>query len=129
MREWREIHGQLHTLVMEFGLRPTRSRQIMMKSIARFWPDCWAILASRPRRMASILARAESSFPFFPGSVLKKPKPKWVVAAELTETTKLYARCVAKIDPLWVEKIAGRLCKKHYFDPHWEKRFRTGFGF
>ena len=53
--------------------------------------------------------------------MLKKSKPKWVVAAELTETTKLYARTVAKIDPLWVEKIAGKLCKKHYFDPHWEK--------
>ena len=43
------------------------------------------------------------------------------MAAELTETRKLYARSVARIDPLWVEKIAGRLCKKHYFDPHWEK--------
>jgi ATP-dependent helicase HrpA len=60
-------------------------------------------------------------FSIFPGSALKKAKPKWVIAAEITETTKLYARVVAKIDPLWIEKIAGGLCKRHYFDPHWEK--------
>jgi len=61
------------------------------------------------------------SFHVFPGSGLKKSKPKWLVAAELVETTRLYARCVAKIEPEWVEKLAAHLVKYHYFEPHWEK--------
>ena len=61
-------------------------------------------------------------FAIFPGSGLKKNKPKWVVAAELTETARLYARCAAKIEPEWVEGVAGHLVKRHYFDPHWERK-------
>ena len=54
-------------------------------------------------------------------SALRKAKPKWVVAAELTETNRLYARCVGKVEPEWIEACAQHLLKRHYFDPHWEK--------
>jgi ATP-dependent helicase HrpA len=57
----------------------------------------------------------------FPGSALKKSRPKWVVAAELTETARLYARCVAKIEPEWIEAVAGHLVRRHYFDPYWDR--------
>ena len=60
-------------------------------------------------------------FAIFPGSVLRKAKPKWVMASEITETARLYARCVAKIEPDWIEPLAGHLVNRHYFDPHWEK--------
>ncbi|MCW5604967.1 MAG: ATP-dependent RNA helicase HrpA, partial [Burkholderiales bacterium] len=60
-------------------------------------------------------------FTVFPGSALRKAQPKWVTAAELVDTTRLYARCVAKIEPAWIESVAGPLVKKHHFDPHWEK--------
>ena len=60
-------------------------------------------------------------FTMFPGSGLKKSRPKWLLAGELVETTKLYARSVAKIEPEWVEKIASHLCQSHYYEPHWEK--------
>jgi len=60
-------------------------------------------------------------FLVFPGSGLKKARPKWLVAAELVETSRLYARSVARIEPEWVEKLAAHLVKYHYFDPHWEK--------
>lgn len=62
-----------------------------------------------------------SRFHLFPASNLFKAKPKWVMAAELTETTKLYARDVAKINPEWIELEAPHLVKKHYFEPHWSK--------
>lgn len=52
-----------------------------------------------------------------------------MVAAELAETTKLYARCAAAIDPAWLERIAGKLCKRHYFDPHWEKQRAQAMAF
>ena len=57
-----------------------------------------------------------------PNSVLAKKGAKWVMAAELTETTKLYARCVARIEPQWLEEVGAHLIKRHYYDPHWEKK-------
>lgn len=57
-----------------------------------------------------------------PASVIGRKKPNWVMAAELVETTKLFARMVAKIDPDWIEPLAGHLVKKNYLEPHWEKK-------
>ncbi|ULJ63599.1 DUF3418 domain-containing protein [Wielerella bovis] len=61
-------------------------------------------------------------FHLFPTSALFKSKPKWVMAAELTETSKLYARDVAAIDPEWIEQEARHLVRYHYFEPHWERK-------
>ncbi|WP_082881527.1 MULTISPECIES: ATP-dependent RNA helicase HrpA [Eikenella] len=63
-----------------------------------------------------------SRFHLFPASALFKAKPKWVMAAELVETTKLYARDVAAIQPEWIEQEAPHLVRYHYFDPHWEQK-------
>ncbi|SSY70659.1 ATP-dependent RNA helicase HrpA [Alysiella crassa] len=63
-----------------------------------------------------------SHFHLFPTSALFKSKPKWVMAAELTETSKLYARDVAAIDPEWIEQEARHLVRYHYFEPHWERK-------
>ena len=63
-----------------------------------------------------------SRFHLFPASALFKSKPKWVMAAELTETTRLYARDVAAIQPEWIEQEAPHLVKYHYFEPHWEQK-------
>ena len=63
-----------------------------------------------------------SCFHLFPASALFKAKPKWVMAAELVETTKLYARDVAAIQPEWIEQEAPHLVRYHYFEPHWEQK-------
>lgn len=63
-----------------------------------------------------------SRFHLFPASALFKSKPKWVMAAELTETSKLYARDVAVIQPEWIEQEAPHLVRYHYFEPHWEQK-------
>ncbi|EEP68696.1 acetyltransferase, GNAT family [Kingella oralis ATCC 51147] len=63
-----------------------------------------------------------SRFHLFPASALFKSKPKWVMAAELTETTRLYARDVAAIQPEWIEQEAPHLVRYHYFEPHWEQK-------
>ncbi len=60
-------------------------------------------------------------FNLFPGSALFKKKPQWVMAAELVQTTKLYARTVGPLRPEWVERAAGHLVKRDYWDPHWRK--------
>ena len=56
-----------------------------------------------------------------PGSTLKKRKPKWLMAAELMETTRLYSRCVAQIDAQWIEKLASHVAKGSYREPHWSR--------
>ncbi len=61
-------------------------------------------------------------FNIAPGSVLKKSRPKWVMAAELMDTSKLYARCVAKIEPDWIEPLARGLTESHYSDPRWDRK-------
>ncbi len=61
-------------------------------------------------------------FHIAPGSCLKKTRPKWVIAAELVDTTKLYARCVAKIEPDWIEPIARGLTQSSYTDPRWDRK-------
>ena len=120
MREWREIHGQLHTLVVELGLRqnqqPARYEEIHRALLAGLLGN----LGVKTETQEYAGAR-EIKFQIFPGSALYKKPPKWVMAAELTETTKLYARGAAKIEPEWVEKVAAPLLRRHYFDPHWEK--------
>ena len=63
-----------------------------------------------------------SRFHLFPASTLFKAKPKWVMAAELVETTRLYARDVAVIQPEWIEQEAPHLVRYHYFEPHWEQK-------
>ena len=63
-----------------------------------------------------------SRFHLFPASALFKAKPKWVMAAELMETTRLYARDVAVIQPEWIEQEAPHLVRYHYFEPHWEQK-------
>ena len=63
-----------------------------------------------------------SRFHLFPASALFKAKPKWVMAAELVETTRLYARDVAVMQPEWIEQEAPHLVRYHYFEPHWEQK-------
>ena len=68
------------------------------------------------------LGARQRRFWIHPSSVIGRKKPNWVMAAELVETTKLFARMVAKIEPDWIEPLAGHLIKKNHFEPHWEKK-------
>jgi ATP-dependent helicase HrpA len=72
--------------------------------------------------LQSWLGARTRKFYLFPGSGLFKKGPKWVMAAELVETSKVYARTLAKIDPTWIERLAEHLVKRSYSEPHWEKR-------
>ncbi|PKF73354.1 ATP-dependent RNA helicase HrpA [Pseudomonas fluvialis] len=68
------------------------------------------------------LGARQRRFWIHPSSVIGRKKPAWVMTAELVETTKLFARMVARIEPDWIEPLAGHLIKKNHFEPHWEKR-------
>jgi ATP-dependent helicase HrpA len=121
MREWREVHKQLAALVGEMKMRvneaPAKYEPLHRALISGLLGN----LGMKGEEAGEYLGARGIRFFIFPGSVLRKKSPRWVLAAELVETTRLYARCAARIEPEWVEAAAGDLAKKHYFDPHWEK--------
>ncbi|QKJ65407.1 ATP-dependent RNA helicase HrpA [Deefgea piscis] len=131
LREWRELHKQLSDMVISDEVSDSRSRHApfrLNEKPATFEQIHKALITGllgnlgfkQPENDEYLGARG-LKFNVFPGSSLKKARPKWIVAAELVETSKLYARCVAVIEPEWVEKLAPHLIKKQYFDPHWSK--------
>jgi len=138
MREWRELHGQLSEVAAEIGIRaetPATGNQGQQSAKARQKQDAAAYENLHKALLCGLIGNLGmkslegddytgargSHFLIFPGSGLKKSRPKWLVAAELVETSRLYARSVAKIEAEWVESLAAHLVKYHYFDPHWEK--------
>lgn len=120
MREWHDIHQQLLGLVKDIGLRVNQIE-------ADYAAVHRALLAGLLGNVACKTDAHEFTGPrnvklnIFPGSGLFKKPPKWILAAELVETQRRYARTVARIEPQWVEKLAGHLVKRSYSDPHWEK--------
>ena len=121
LREWRDLHRQLAEIVdeMEFKLseKPGTYEQIHKALLTGLLGN----LGMKNPESDEYLGARGIKYSVFPGSCLKKTRPKWIVAAELVETSKLYARCVAAIEPEWVEKLAPHLVSRQYFDPHWEK--------
>ncbi|MEI7969818.1 MAG: ATP-dependent RNA helicase HrpA [Betaproteobacteria bacterium] len=121
MREWRELHGQLHALVSETGWRendkPGGHAEIHKSLLAGLLGN----IGLKSEESGEYLGARGIRFHVFPGSALRKKAPRWLMAAELTETTRLFARCAAVVDPDWIEQLAPHLLRRHYFDPHWEK--------
>jgi len=121
LREWRDVHRQLAALIGEMGMRvnekPATYEQVHRALIAGLLGN----VGSKGEEAGEYLGARGVRFAIFPGSGLRKKQPRWVVAAELVETTRLYARSVARIEPEWVEAVAGELVKRHYFDPHWQR--------
>ncbi len=121
MREWHDIHQQLHGLAAEMGMR-------MNQAEGGYEPIHRALLTGLLGNIAFKTDAHEYTgargitLNIFPGSALFKKQPKWIVAAELVETARRYARIVARIEPDWVERLAEHLIKRSYSDPHWEKK-------
>ncbi|HVK54202.1 MAG TPA: ATP-dependent RNA helicase HrpA [Burkholderiales bacterium] len=121
MREWRDIHQQLATLAAESNMRlnelPATHEQIHRALLAGLIGN----VGCKDFEGNEYLGARETKFVISNASSLRKAQPKWLVAAELTETNRLYARSVAKVEPEWIEAAGAHLVKRHYFDPHWEK--------
>ena len=126
LKEWRELHGQLLDIVeeMEFKLNDkTVTDSVKFEQVHK------ALLAGLLGNIGFKDGDSDSyagargiRFHVAPGSGLKKTRPKWVIAAELVDTTKLYARCVAKIEPDWIEPLARGLTQSTYSDPRWDRK-------
>ncbi len=122
LREWHELHQQLHAQVSEMGLRfneqPATYEQIHKALLTGLVGNIGTRAVNEPH----YLGARETKFFIAPNSVLAKKGAKWVLAAELIDTTRLYARCVARIEPEWLEEVCAHLIKRSYYDPHWEKK-------
>ncbi len=121
MREWRDIHQQLRSILTEMGHKPNR-QPADEGAIHR------AILAGLLGSVGKLDEGGEyagsrgNRFVLFPGSALFGGKPKWVMAAEIVRTTRVYARTAARIRPEWIEQVGEHLLKKTYTDPRWDER-------
>ena len=129
VREWQDLHGQLRRITRDLGMKPAPflpgapvdPQQVhvsllagLLSHIGLFDPETRDYLGARGARFA-----------VFPGSALFRKSPHWVMAAELVETSRLWGRIAARIEPQWVEPLAGHLVKRSYSEPHWERKRGT----
>lgn len=122
MEEWGDIIQQIGRVVDESPLlrwnrSPADYRAIHCSILAGFLSH----VAVRQERRAYKGARGRELL-IFPGSVLYRSPPRWLVAAELVETSRLFARICARVEPEWIEEVAGGLVNRSYSDPAWEPR-------
>ncbi|WP_257292645.1 ATP-dependent RNA helicase HrpA [Endozoicomonas sp. ONNA1] len=121
MREWRDLHRQLALACKEVGLKVNDDEASYADIHKSLLAGLLSHLGSKDDD-GDYLGARNRRFYIFPSSTLNKRKPKWLMTAELVETSRLFARTNAKIEPQWIEPLAGHLVKKNYFEPHWEKK-------
>jgi len=122
MREWFDIHAQIMQVVKgDLKMHPNTDDPGYEKIHRALLPGLLSNIGFRHEQYEYLGARGLKFF-IFPGSGLHKLKPKWIMAAEQVETSKVYARNVARIEPEWIEQCAEHLVKLNYYDPHWEKK-------
>src|SRR5665647_1527204 len=127
LKEWRELHGQIASIVGEMDFHSNTQEATYEQIHRSLLAGLLGNIGFKDGEAESYLGARGIRFHIAPGSALKKARPKWVIAAELMETAKLYARCVAKIEPDWIEPIANEggtrsLTESHYSDPRWDRK-------
>ncbi|MEO7941792.1 MAG: ATP-dependent RNA helicase HrpA, partial [Marmoricola sp.] len=129
VREWQDFESQLRQVATQVGLRPGRPLGQGGGEADDFSGIHQALLSGllshiglRDRDRRDYLGARGTRFAIFPGSGLFKSQPDLVMSAELVETSRLWGRQNAAIDPLWAERLGGDLVKRSYSEPHWSKK-------
>ena len=122
VREWRDVHSQLMTVVREhqweLNPEPASYEQLHKSMLAGLLGN----IGFKPEEEDIYLGARGIKFHRHPGAHLRKKPGRWIVCAELVETTRLFGRGIANIDPQWLEEVGAHLLKKQLLDPHWEKK-------
>ena len=122
LREWRDIHSQLHTVVAEhkwvINTQPAGYEQLHLSMLSGLLGN----IGQKNDAEDWYLGARGIKFYRHPGANLSKKPGRWIVAAELVETTRLFGRGIAAIEPQWLEQVGAHLIKKQLLDPHWEKK-------
>ncbi|WP_114814312.1 ATP-dependent RNA helicase HrpA, partial [Paraburkholderia kururiensis] len=122
LREWRDVHSQLLTVVREHGWRLNEADATFEHIHLALLTGLLGNIGLKAEDEPYYLGARSIKFHLWPGSALVKKAGRWVMAAELVETSRLYARTIAKIEPEWVERVGAHLLRKSLSEPHWEKR-------
>ena len=122
IREWRDLHRQLTRAAATVGIRPGEEAAPPDQVHRALLAGLLSQVGMRDRDTKELRGARGARFQVAPGSVLARKPPAWVMAAELVETNRLWARGVAAIEPGWVEDLAGHLVKRSYGDPRWDAR-------
>ena len=122
VREWRDTHTQLHTTVAEhrwqLNAKPASYEQIHMSMMAGLLGN----VGCKQDDEDVYLGARGIKFYRHPGAHLSKKPGRWTVVSELVETTRLFGRGIANIEPAWLEQVGAHLLRKQLLDPHWEKK-------
>ncbi|MGW0136032.1 ATP-dependent RNA helicase HrpA [Streptomyces sp. NPDC003299] len=124
IREWQDIYTQLRTVAKQMGIHVNEddapADRIHVSLLAGLLSHV-GMKDVKDGNKNEYLGARNAKFAIFPGSALFKKQPRFLMSAELVETSRLWARVNAKIEPEWVEPLAGHLIKRTYSEPHWEK--------
>jgi ATP-dependent helicase HrpA len=124
IREWQDIYSQLRTVAKQMGIHLNEEDAPDDRVHVSLLAGLLSHLGMKDVKDGNkneYLGARNAKFAIFPGSALFKKQPRFVMSAELVETSRLWARVNAKIEPEWVEPLAGHLLKRTYSEPHWEK--------
>ncbi|MFK4224355.1 ATP-dependent RNA helicase HrpA [Streptomyces sp. NPDC019890] len=125
IREWQDIYAQLRTVAKQMGMHleePSADAAAPEQSVhTSLLAGLLSHIGLKDTDKNEYLGARGAKFAVFPGSALFKKPPRFVMSAELVETSRLWARVNAKVEPEWIEPLAGHLIKRTYSEPHWEK--------
>ncbi|MFJ2824800.1 ATP-dependent RNA helicase HrpA [Streptomyces toxytricini] len=121
IREWQDIYSQLRTVAKGMGIHVNEADASEQHVHVSLLAGLLSHIGLKDTDKNEYLGARSAKFAIFPGSALFKKQPKFVMSAELVETSRLWARVNAKVEPEWVEPLAGHLLKRTYSEPHWEK--------
>ena len=120
IREWQDLTGQLRSIARDIGIRESDEDADPTSIHAALTAGLLSHIGLREGDSRDYTGARNTKFVLAPGSVLTKRPPRWVVVAELVETSRLYGRIAARIEPEAVERIAGHLVQRSYSEPHWD---------
>ena len=123
--EWNDIYRQIIEVVHQFKWKLSSTEELNYENLHKAIASGFLSNIGYNYENAEYLGARGLKFFVFPGSSQFKSKPKWIMSSEIIETTKIYARNVAKIESEWLESLAGHLIKKHYDQPVWSKKLRA----
>jgi ATP-dependent helicase HrpA len=129
IREWQDLHGQLRSITRNLDMVPNARPANATAISTALLSGLLSHIGLRDPERRDYLGARGARFAVFPGSGLFRKQPQWVMAAELVETSRLWGRMVAKIEPDQVEPLAGHLVKRTYSEPHWEKKRAAAVAF
>ncbi len=122
VREWQDLHAQLRQITRSLGMTPNSAPADPQRVHVSLLAGLLSHIGLLDPETRDYLGARGARFAVFPGSALFRKPPRWVMAAELVETSRLWGRINARVEPQWVEPLAEHLVKHTYSEPHWERK-------